>query len=184
MTTAFAYLRRQLYVLDTYPNAAVKRLNHTMLFLYSYASLGIFVPLFVIVFYVIQVSLYVTRALSPTTTGIADAFPRISTYALLRLAISYARALEEWQIDRCMPLYTHTSYAPPASSPTRVTDTHTHTHTIAIAHSMMALPHCITRVRLYAHRSSLSYFMRRLRWSRRVPSRGCGKFSVASIHDV
>ena len=129
MTTAFAYLRRQLYVLDTYPNAAVKRLNHTMLFLYSYASLGIFVPLFVIVFYVIQVSLYVTRALSPTTTGIADAFPRISTYALLRLAISYARALEEWQIDRCMPLYTHKSYAAPASSPTRVTDTHTHTHT-------------------------------------------------------
>ena len=56
MAGALAHLRRQLFVLDTYPTAGVRALNHAMLALYTYASLGIFVPLFVILLYLAQLT--------------------------------------------------------------------------------------------------------------------------------
>ena len=64
MCEALSYLRRQIYVLDTYPTPAVKHVNHAMLLLYTYASIGIFVPLLVLVLSVIYAFLYICLKLN------------------------------------------------------------------------------------------------------------------------
>lgn len=38
------YLRRQVYVMDTYSSPLNRRVNHTMMFLHSYLSLAFTVP--------------------------------------------------------------------------------------------------------------------------------------------
>ena len=38
------YLRRQLYVMDTYSNAHNRRTNHTLALFHSYASWGVVLP--------------------------------------------------------------------------------------------------------------------------------------------
>ena len=89
MAQALAHLRRQLFVLDTYPTAGVRALNHAMLALYAYASLGIFVPLFVILLYLAQVTAYAYRGVSASAPA-AGGFPQISPSGLLLYALAGA----------------------------------------------------------------------------------------------
>lgn len=94
---AMGYLRRQLFVLDTYPNVGVRLLNHGMLLLYSYAALGIFAPFFLILLYCAQMASYaaacIYQAFSASATVTDGMLPQIST---LRPSVRVAFLSQRW----------------------------------------------------------------------------------------
>ena len=74
------YLRRQLYVMDTYCNAHNKRLNHTMLALHSYLSWAFIIPVILT-----GIELVAALPLWPAGSEVRAGFPRVFASGYLHM---------------------------------------------------------------------------------------------------